>query len=65
LGLPKHFDVERIEKIYDGLNTLARQHGVAVVGGETTTNPGRLWISISLLGFVPRGQAVLRSGQSW
>ena len=36
--------------------------GVAVVGGETTTNPGRLWISFSLLGFVPRGKAVLRSG---
>jgi thiamine-monophosphate kinase len=62
LGLPKDFEAGRIEKIYAGLNALARQHAVAVVGGETTTNPERLWLSISLLGFVPRGKAVLRSG---
>jgi thiamine-monophosphate kinase len=35
---------------------------VAVVGGETTTNPGRILISIALLGTVPRGKQVLRSG---
>lgn len=62
LALPKDFDPAVIEKIYDGLNTLARKHDVAVVGGETTTNPERILISISLLGHVPRGQATLRSG---
>ena len=62
LGLPKDFVAERIEKIYAGLNALARQHGVAVEGGETTTSPERLWLSISLLGTVARGKAVLRSG---
>jgi membrane protease YdiL (CAAX protease family) len=29
----------RGEKIYDGMNALAKNHGVAIVGGETTTNP--------------------------
>lgn len=62
IGLPKNFDLEFLEKIYAGLNALAKQHGVAIVGGETTTNPERIWISISLIGFVPRGKAVLRSG---
>jgi len=62
LGLPKNFDPGRIEKIYEGLNKLARQHAVAIVGGETTSSPERMWISISLLGSVPRGKAVLRSG---
>jgi thiamine-monophosphate kinase len=62
LGLPRDFDVARLEKIYAGLNALAREHAVAVVGGETTTNPERLWISIALLGTVPRGRAALRSG---
>ncbi len=62
LGLPRQFDLSSVEKIYVGLNALARQHGVAVVGGETTTNPERLLISIALIGFVPRGKVRLRSG---
>lgn len=62
LGLPETFEPEFIGKIYDGLNVLARQHGVAIVGGETTTNPGRIFISIALLGAVGRGKQVLRSG---
>lgn len=62
LALPKEFDPEFIEGIYSGMNVLARKHDVAIVGGETTTNPERVLISVSLLGFVPRGKSVLRSG---
>jgi thiamine-monophosphate kinase len=61
-ALPEKFDAEFVAKIYDGINALAREHGVAIVGGETTTNPGNILISISLLGTVPRGKQVLRSG---
>jgi thiamine-monophosphate kinase len=62
LGLPRQFNAGRIARIYEGLNALAWQHAVAVVGGETTASPERMWISIALLGTVPRGRAVLRSG---
>ena len=62
IALPKDFEAEFVAKIYDGLNSLAEQFGVAIVGGETTTNPGRILISIALLGTVPRGQQILRSG---
>jgi thiamine-monophosphate kinase len=62
LGLPPKFDVERLKKIYEGMNTLASRQGVAIVGGETTTNPERVLISIALLGTVPRGKAIFRSG---
>jgi len=62
IGLPEKFDAEFVAKIYDGMNALAREHGVAIVGGETTTNPERILISISLLGTVPRGKQILRSG---
>jgi thiamine-monophosphate kinase len=62
LGLPREFDPQRVVELYLGLNRLAARHGVAVVGGETTTNPERLWISVSVLGTVPRGGALLRSG---
>ncbi len=62
IALPEKFDAEFVAKIYDGMNALAREHGVAIVGGETTTNPGRILISISLLGTVPRGKQILRAG---
>jgi len=62
VALPPDFDPEFVAKIYNGLNALAREHGVAVVGGETTTNPERILISIALIGTVPRGKQVLRSG---
>lgn len=62
IALPQKFDVKFVEAIYTGLNLLARKHGVAVVGGETTMNPERTLISVALLGWVPRGKAVLRSG---
>src|ERR1051325_9587469 len=62
IGLPREFDVRRVEGIYSGLNALARRCHVAIVGGETTTSPERLWLSVALTGFVPRNRAVLRSG---
>ena len=62
IALPKKFNAEFIGKIYDSLNALAEKTGVAIVGGETTTNPERILISIALLGTVPRGKQILRSG---
>ncbi|HYG23641.1 MAG TPA: thiamine-phosphate kinase [Verrucomicrobiae bacterium] len=62
IALPKQFDLARVDGIYAGINALARRHEVAIVGGETTTNPERFLISVSVVGSVPRGKAVLRSG---
>ena len=62
LALPREFDPAFVQAVYDGMNALARKHDVAVVGGETTTNPERLLISVALLGWAPRGKGVLRSG---
>jgi thiamine-monophosphate kinase len=62
LALPRSFEPGFVESIYTGMSALARRHEVAIVGGETTSNPERLLISIALLGYVPRGKGVLRSG---
>jgi len=62
IALPENFEPDFVKKIYDGLNALAEKSGVAIVGGETTTNPGRILISIALLGTVARGKQILRSG---
>jgi len=62
LGLPRDFDAAFVEAIYTGMNALARRHHVAIVGGETTTNPGRVLLSVAMIGFAPRGKVLLRSG---
>lgn len=62
LVLPRGFDPAEVETIYSGLRTLAAQHEVSIVGGETTAGTGGLLISIALLGRVPKGKARLRSG---
>ena len=62
LALPRNFDPKVVEAVYDGMSPLARRHEVAIVGGETTTNPERMLISVALLGWVPRGKGALRSG---
>lgn len=62
LGLPKVFDAAFLTAIYKGMNTLARSHDVAIVGGETTTNPERLLLSLAVLGTVERTKCLLRAG---
>lgn len=62
LGLPDGFDGAMVETIYDGINRLAKRHDVAVVGGETVSNPERLVLSVAVVGEVDRDRCVLRSG---
>ena len=62
LGLPGSFDPQWLERVYGGMNTLADRHHVAIVGGETTNNPERVFISVALLGTVANDKCVRRSG---
>ncbi|MEP6662715.1 MAG: thiamine-phosphate kinase [Verrucomicrobiota bacterium] len=62
LGLPKNFDAVFVQQIYDGLNALAHEHQIAIVGGETVLNPERILISVALLGTVLKDKCILRSG---
>lgn len=62
LGLPRQFDPDCVERIYAGINALARRHGVAIAGGETTTNPERILISVALIGSIGKQRCIRRSG---
>ena len=53
-------DAAWLERFAAGLLDLADANGVALVGGDTTRGP--LTISVQLLGHVPRGAALRRSG---
>ncbi|HVC02760.1 MAG TPA: thiamine-phosphate kinase [Steroidobacteraceae bacterium] len=59
LTLPQA-DPAWLEGFSAGLFELAQRHGVALVGGDTTAGP--LAVSVQILGFVPRGAALLRRG---
>ncbi|MBG86126.1 MAG: thiamine-phosphate kinase [Verrucomicrobiales bacterium] len=62
LGLPEDFDPGYITRIYAGMNELAAEYNVAIVGGETTNNGDRLLINVAVIGEVESGKAVLRTG---
>jgi len=62
LALPGNFDADAVERVYVGMKLLAARHDVAIVGGETTTNPERMLISVCVLGTVLKGKSPLRSG---
>jgi thiamine-monophosphate kinase len=49
-----------LEEFAAGFAALARAHRVALIGGDTTRGP--LTVTVELLGTVPRGSALRRSG---
>ena len=59
LAMPRA-DAHWLEGFSQGLFALAREHDCELIGGDTTQGP--LNISITVLGEVPQGQALLRSG---
>lgn len=62
LGLPPNHNPGYLHELYQGLNALAESFGVAVVGGETTANPERMTVTVSLMGTVLKDRCVRRSG---
>ncbi len=49
-----------LEQFSSGFFSLAELHGVELVGGDTTRGP--LNLSVTIMGEVPQGQSLLRSG---
>ncbi len=62
LSLPPRFTVEAVEELYAGIRLACDAYGVDLVGGDTTSSRGGLVISITVVGQVPAGRAVRRSG---
>ncbi len=62
LALPADLPQSWVDRFYRGLLKLAAQHGVSLAGGDTAQSPSGVLADILVLGSVPRGKAVLRSG---
>lgn len=61
LILPPETEIAWVLAVYAGLYQLARQHGVSVVGGETTRGKERM-LSVALTGVVAAKKWVARGG---
>ena len=59
LACPETTTADEIDALYEGLLALAREHGVAVVGGDTSSSPHGWFVNVSLLGEATR--PILRS----
>ena len=62
LVAPKAFPAERLERLYAGLYACADAYGVAIVGGDMSTSPERVSVTVTAIGEVEAGRALLRSG---
>lgn len=61
LALPPTASVADVDELYAGLCDMADRHGVALVGGDTCTDPDRLVLTLTVAGRVD-GAPVRRSG---
>ena len=61
IALSKKFCIEDVEDFYAGVKLACAQHGVDIVGGDTSASLTGLAISITVTGTAPKGAAVKRS----
>jgi len=62
LALPRTLPQSWADRFFDGLLRLAEEFHVTLAGGDTAESPGRILADIVVVGSVPRGRAILRSG---
>jgi len=61
LGVPRNTAPSYLEAIYQGLRKVEEKYGVSVVGGDVSASKD-LWLSVTVLGRVPRAQITYRRG---
>jgi thiamine-monophosphate kinase len=62
LIVSKQTEVEWVKRLYRGLSRAAKRFEVSIVGGETSSTPGPITISVSVVGFVEKNRWVSRRG---
>jgi thiamine-monophosphate kinase len=61
LALPPELEVAEVDELFAGVLDMAREHGVALVGGDTCAGPSGVVLSVTLVGQVD-GAPLRRSG---
>ncbi len=61
-GLAPRATVADIDQIIDGLKRSCAAYDVTLAGGDTVLSPGGFFFDVAIVGTIPRGQPVLRTG---
>ncbi|PRY08883.1 thiamine-phosphate kinase [Pontibacter ummariensis] len=62
IALGARFTVEAVDELYEGIRLACENYNVDLIGGDTTSSRAGLVISVTAIGEVAKGEAVLRSG---
>ena len=62
LALPRDLRQAWVDRFARSLISLAEKHGATVAGGDTAESPDGILADIIVVGSVPKGKAILRSG---
>jgi thiamine-monophosphate kinase len=63
-ALPDDWRVEEVEALYAGIKRCADRYGCPIVGGDTVRTAGGAVFSVAVLGEIPGGKEIRRSGAS-
>ena len=61
IALSNRFSVEALEELYEGIHLACQKYGVDLVGGDTTSSPKGLYISVTAIGQAERTKIVYRN----
>ncbi len=64
LAVSAKYSVEAIDEIYEGIYLACSRYGVDLVGGDTTSSAGGLFISVTVIGEAQDDKIVYRQGAS-
>ncbi|MFM2267654.1 MAG: hypothetical protein RL757_1095 [Bacteroidota bacterium] len=62
IALSNRFSVEAVEQIYEGIYAACRMYNVDLVGGDTTSSPRGLVISVTAIGRAKKEKIAYRNG---
>jgi thiamine-monophosphate kinase len=62
LGWPPNRDLAQALHIGQGLSEVAREFQTALIGGDTVASPGGVAVTVAVLGRVPKGELLTRTG---
>lgn len=61
IALSNRFSVEALEELYEGIKLACKHYGVDLVGGDTTSSPKGLYISVTAIGQAEPERIVYRN----
>jgi len=64
LGVSSKYSAEAIKEIYDGIKKACEVYQVDLIGGDTTSSPAGLFLSITIIGEADPDKVVYRKGAS-